>query len=224
MKKLLVSTLLPAFVFGQMTITSQEVVSQTLKPDVLRSTLGFEEHSLKSDSIKTHLNTIVAEVKNFDSKSKMCSGGGYSLYPSYNYKEGKQEFNGYSAHLNFSCEFNSIDQFNALNQRIDKVIASSTKRSQGGLTWGVSDKLQDETKQTLRAAMINKTRQQASLFSKETTMQCSVISIDFGSYPRPPIAMRNAAMMDVAASAPTESPLMNDEESIVSATVSYNCQ
>ncbi|MDD2828836.1 MAG: SIMPL domain-containing protein [Sulfuricurvum sp.] len=225
MNKVYLFTLLPILVSAQMQITAQESVSQTLKPDVLRAQLSFEEHSKKSDEIKYHLNSIVSEVKKFDSKGKMCRGGGYNLSPYYNYKDQKQEFGGYNAYLNFTCEFETIEQYNTLNSALDKVLASQSKRSLGALSWGVSDKIHEQTQQNLRSAMISKTITQATDFSKSTGMKCEVNTINFGGYVQPiPMRVNKSMMLMEMASAPTESPIENDEENKLEATVTYICQ
>lgn len=226
MKKVSILALLPLLAIANMEITIQESVSQILKPDVLRGSFTFEEHSSKIDPIKTHLNTIIAEVKKFDPNGKICRGGGYHLAPMYSYKDQKQEFIGYSANLGFNCEFSSIEQYNSLNASIDKVITPATKRSLGSLSWGVSDTLQERTKQSLRHTMITKTLQQASEFTTSTKMQCRVGSINFGGTHSPvPMRLQKGMMLDmVAASAPTESPIESNEENRLDATVTYTCQ
>lgn len=225
MKKGVFLILLPVLASAQLQITTQESVSQTLKPDILRGQLSFEEHSKKSDEIKLHLNAIVSEVKKMDPQGDMCRGGGYHLSPAYSYKDQKQEFMGYNAYLNFTCEFTTIEQYNKLNSTIDKVLSTQTKRSLGALSWGVSDKIHEQTQQSLRSTMIAKTVTQASDFSKSTGMKCEVHSINFGGYaqPLPMRSEKNMLMMDTA-SAPTESPIENDEESKLEATVTYECR
>lgn len=222
-KRIAITTLMfPLWVSATMNITANEQVSQSLKPDVLQGSLSFEEQSKNSNTIKEHLNAIVAEVKKFDPKGEFCQGGGYHLSPRYNYKDQKQEFIGYSGSLNFGCEFKTIEEYNALLAKIDKVLVPSVRKSEGALSWGVSEKTQKAVKQSLRLELLRSAKAQSEAFSKETGLECSVESVNFGGVAQPRPMMMKAAMM-MADSAPTESPIQRDEESTLDATVSYIC-
>ncbi|MDD5160900.1 MAG: SIMPL domain-containing protein [Sulfuricurvum sp.] len=221
MYKFSIACLLPVLVSAQMHITTSERVETLLKPDVLRGSLSFEEQGKNQNTIKEHLNTIVAEVKRFDPNATMCQGGGYYLSPQYSYKDQKREFVGYSANLSFGCEFKSIDTYNALSTEIDKVTAVGVRKSQGELNWGVS-RVQEATAQgNLRMELLRKARDQAEAFSKETGLECFVSTVNFSGVSRPiPMMAKGMAMV---ASVPTESPIQSDETTQVEATVDYNC-
>lgn len=218
---LIMTLLTPLWAASAMNITAIEQVSQSLKPDVLQGSLSFEEQSKNSNTIKEHLNLIVAAVKEFDSKGEFCQGGGYHLSPRYSYKEQKQEFIGYSGNLNFGCEFKTIEEYNALISKIDKASAPSIRKSEGALSWGVSEKTQKAVKQLLRVELLRSAKAQAEAFSKETGMGCAVESVNFGGIAQPRPVMMKAMMM--ADSVATESPIQRDEESSLDATVSYIC-
>jgi len=223
MRKITLITALffPFLANAAMNITTNEQVSQSLKPDVLQGSLSFEEQSKNSATIKEHLNAIVAAVKGFDPKGEFCQGGGYHLSPRYSYKDQKQEFIGYSGSLNFGCEFKAIEEYNALISKIDKVSAPSVRKSEGALSWGVSEKTQKMVKQSLRVELLRSAKAQSDAFSKETGLECSVESINFGGVAQPrPIMMKAMMMADTVA---TESPIQRDEESTLDATVSYIC-
>lgn len=221
MYKFSIALFLPMMVSAQMSIIATERVDTKLKPDVLQGSMSFEEQGKNQNAIKEHLNAIVAEVKRFDPKATMCQGGGYYLSPQYSYKDQKREFIGYSANLNFGCEFKSVDLYNELSASVDKVTALSVRRSQGALNWGVSSAQEKETQEKLRMELLRKVRSQAEAFSKETGMECSVSTVNFSGISRPiPMMAKGIAMM---ASAPTESPIQSDEKSELEATVDYNC-
>jgi len=221
MQKYIVSLILPVLASAQMNVTTVERVAATVKPDVLRGSLSFEEQSKNANTIKEHLNAIVAEVKRADPKGEVCRGGGYNLSPRYNYKDQKQEFIGYSGNLSFGCEFVSIDQYNILSSVIDKVTASSVRKSQGELAWGVSASSERETQNRLRLELLRKAGVQASSFAKETGMACEVSSVNFGGTSQVrPMMMKTMAMAD---SVSTESPIQSDSESSLEATVDYSC-
>ncbi len=223
MKKitLIAALLAPLWVNAAMNITTNEQVSQSLKPDVLQGSLSFEEQSKNSNTIKEHLNLIVAAVKGFDPKGEFCQGGGYHLSPRYSYKDQKQEFIGYIGNLNFGCEFKTIEEYNALISKIDKASAPSVRKSEGALSWGVSEKTQKAVKQSLRVELLRSAKAQAEAFSKETGRECVVESVNFGGIAQPRPVMMKAMMM--ADSVATESPIQRDEESSLDATVSYIC-
>lgn len=221
-KTILITALLaPLWAIAAMNITTNEQVSQSLKPDVLQGNLSFEEESKSSNTIKEHLNAIVLAVKGFDPKGEFCQGGGYHLSPRYSYKDQKREFIGYSGNLNFGCEFKTIEDYNALIAKIDKVNVPSVRKSEGALSWGVSEKNQKMVKQGLRAELLRTAKAQADAFSKETGMVCVVESVNFGAIAQPrPIMMK--AMM-IADSVATENPIQRNEESTLDAVVSYSC-
>lgn len=219
--KFLIMFFVPVMLNAQMNITTVERVETALKPDVLQGQIGFEEQGKNQTTIKEHLNAIVAEVKRFDPNAKMCRGGGYYLSPQYSYKDQKREFIGYSANLNFSCEFKNIDTYNELSTAIDKVTASGVRKNQGALNWGVSNVREAEVQGAMRLELLRKARNQSEVFSKETGMECLVSSVNFGGTSRPmPIMAKGMAMM---ASAPTESPIQSDETTVLEATVDYTC-
>lgn len=221
MQKYIASIFLPILASAQMNITSVERVATNVKPDVLRGSLNFEEQSKNANTIKEHLNAIVAEVKRADPKGEVCRGGGYNLSPRYNYKDQKQEFIGYSGNLSFGCEFVSIEQYNALSASIDKVTASSVHKSQGELAWGVGVQSERETQNHLRLELLRKAGVQASLFAKETGMRCEIASVNFGGTSQVrPMMMKAMAMAD---SVSTQSPIQSDSESSLEATVDYSC-
>ena len=219
--RLLIMFFVPFAASAQMNITTVERVETSLKPDVLQGQMSFEEQGKNQNTIKEHLNAIVAEVKRFDPNAKMCQGGGYYLSPQYSYKDQKREFIGYSANLNFGCEFKSIDTYNELSAAIDKVAAPGVRKNQGALNWGVSSAREAEVQGNLRLELLRKGRNQAEAFSKETGMECLVSSVNFGGASRPiPMRAKGLAMM---ASAPTESPIQSDETTQTEATVDYTC-
>ncbi|MFY9142925.1 SIMPL domain-containing protein [Sulfuricurvum sp.] len=221
MKKWCGYLLVPLLADASMNITANEQVSAMLKPDVLRGNMSFEEQGKNQNSIKAHLNAIVAEVKRIDPAGRYCHGGGYTLSPRYSYKENKQEFIGYSGNLSFGCEFLSIDQYNDVSAAIDKVSAATVRKNQGELVWGVSAKQEDETQSRLRLELLRKGETQAKGFSKETGMECAVASVNFGGIPNA-VPMRAKGVM-MMASVPTESPIQSESESQLSATVDYIC-
>jgi hypothetical protein len=223
LSKYLLWLTLPALSYAQITITVAQSVSKTLIPNTLQGYLSFEERSKNPNDIKLHINTLVAEVKKLDPNKEMCRGGGYQLSPYYNYTNQKQEFMGYSANLSFSCEFTTIEQYNTLVSALDKTTAQNVKKTQGALTWGVNAKTKENEELELRKTMISHSLKDATVFSKEIGKECSLNGLNFGGYsqqPMPVNMMRSSMAMD---SAPTESPLQNDETITISATATYLC-
>lgn len=210
--------LFPLWANASMNITVNEQVSQSLTPDVLQGSLSFEEQSKNSATIKEHLNAIISEFKRFDPHGEFCRGGGYYLSPRYSYKDQKQEFIGYSGTLNFNCEFASIEEYNTLVTKIDKVSVPTLRKTEGALSWGVSEKAQKVLKQTLRLELLRRAQAQAELFSKEMGLECAVVTVNFEDAVQPRPMMK--AMMQ---SAPTESPIQSVEETHLEATLSYSC-
>jgi len=225
---MLVLSFLPLFACASMNITTNEHVSQALTPDVLRSQIGFEEENKSADTIKEHLNAIVASVKQFDPKGEFCQGGGYYLSPRYTYKDQKQIFNGYGGTLSFGCDFKSIDHYNALLAAIQKVKAQSVLINQSALKWEVSLKARNSTRLAMRASLLQTASEQALFFSKETKMHCEITAVSFeGAEPVQPIMMKSMLSRSNAKfkeeSVATEEPILHDETLSLSATVNYTC-
>lgn len=227
-KSLLFLSLVPLFAMAQMSITTNEHVSEALTPDVLRAQIGFEEEHKSADVIKEHLNAIVASVKQFDPKGEFCRGGGYYLAPRYSYKDQKQIFNGYGGTLSFGCDFKSIEHYNALLEAIHKIKAPTVLINQSALTWDVSLKARNSARLAMRTSLLKMASEQALFFSKETKMRCMISAVAFeGSEPPQPVMMKS--MLSRAntplkeESTPTEAPILRNETLSLDATVNYTC-
>ena len=229
MKRLYILALLclPLIACAQMSITTLESTSQTVSPDTLRATLHFTEENKNANVIKEHLNAIITQVKQWDSKSDICTGGGYHLSPRYTYKDQKQTFIGYSGTLSFSCTFNDIEAYNTLLGKIESVKASAVLSDYGALFWEVSPKVLQNTRLAMRSSLLRIAQEQASYFSNETQKQCHVSAMTFedAHINRPPLMQsmaRSTGAMKVA-SEPIQEPLHVDEVLRLSATVTYTC-
>lgn len=213
----------PFFLSADMEITTQESVSNTLIPERLRGEFSFEEEHKNSNVIKEHLNALVAEVKHFDAKNELCQGGGYRLSPSYQYKDNKPVFVGYKGNLFVSCELNSVEQYNMLVEKLEKVKSSSVITHQGALAWVVSDATQNANRLALRSSLLNVAKEQAASFSKEIHQTCGVKEVIFdNATPSHPLLMRTQASKSFS-STPTEAPLFHPETFVLNATVRYTC-
>lgn len=220
-RSILIATLLPLAMNADMSITALERVTQEVAPDILRGGISFEEQHKNPSTIKEHFNALIAEMKRNDPKGEFCRGGGFYLSPRYSYKDQKQEFIGYSGNLSFNCEFTSIDQYNTMMSGIEKVKTLSIRTVQEPLSWGVSDKIQTLTRQSLRAKLLQTAKSQADLFSKETDMTCKIAAVAFeGTQPIRPMMMKSSMIADTAL---TESPIQKNEELSLEANVNYIC-
>lgn len=221
MKKYISLLFLPMLINAQMSITATEQVSRFLAPDVLQASLGFDEQSKNINSIKTDFNIIVDEVKKFDPAAEYCNGGGYNLSPVYNYKNQKPEFVGYSGHLQFNCEFNTVEQYNALNENIKKIISNRVRTTQGALLWSVSAKTEASVEQELQLVLLKKAKAQAESFSKETLLECEVSTVKFNdvAQAKPTAKKMKATVKDIS----TQNPIQSNKKSVLEAIVAYKC-
>lgn len=221
MKKNISLLLLPMLVSAQMSITTTEQVSQLLTPDVFQGLLGFDEQSKNINSIKTDFNAIIDEVKKFDPAMQYCNGGGYNISPVYNSKSQKNEFLGYNGHLQFNCEFNRVEQYNALNENIKKIISNHVRIAQGALLWNVSSKTEASVEQELQLVLLKKAKTQAESFSKETLLECEVSTVKFNddAQAKPAAKKMKTKIKDI----PAQNPIQSNKESVLSATVLYKC-
>lgn len=217
---------LPLIGFAQMSITTLESVLRSVNPDTLRTTLHFTEENKNENAIKEHLNAIIAQIKQMDTQNEMCRGGGYHLSPRYSYKEQKKTFIGYSGTLMFTCNFPTIEAYNALLAKTESIKAPTVLLNYGALSWDVSPNVRKETRLAMRSSLLKTAHDQAGYFSKETQKKCTVSSITFeDAHANRPVALRTMARSADAlkGSEPIEEPLRGEEEIMLNATVTYTC-
>ena len=213
---------IPLLACAQMSVSTTERVTTEVAPDVLVGTLGFEEMGSESDRIKTDMNALVAEIKRFDPDGRYCRGGGYQISPRYTYKNQKQEFAGYAGTMGLSCEFQAIEQYNALNAAITPSLTPQMRIRLSPLQWQVSRAKEQKVSEGLRTALMRKISQSAAKLSEDTQMVCEPATVRIGQVPSvmPMRMLAGAAAME---SVPTESPLRSSDESVLEGSVEYRC-
>ena len=219
MRKSVVLFAVPVLAWAQMQITAVERVNTKAVPDVLRGEMVFEEHHRDAETIRGHMNAIVAAVKKGDPEARICRGGGYRLYPRYSYRDQKQEFLGYGGHLSFACDYPDIAAYDALNGLVDKSLVPGVRKTQGALSWSVSEPSRERLARGLRLELLGKAKEEAEALSAATALMCRPEKIAFIDGGRPMPVMLRA----MEASGGTESPLRGDEEISVEASVDYAC-
>lgn len=223
--------LVPLLASAQMNITTNERVSKEMIPDVLSGYTYFYEEGQNTSSIKEHLNEIVVAVKQFDPKNEFCQGGSYSVAPRYSTdKEKQEELIAYKGSLSFRCDFSSIEQYNILIAKIEKIKSKNVDMDQRQLSWSVSAKIRKDTHLALRSKLLQLGNEQAQVFSKETKMHCEVSSVNFDGRPSSQQGMVKSNMMLLEStetsankSIPTEAPIKKNEELSIDAIVNYTC-
>lgn len=204
---------------AQMSITATEHASQLLIPDVLQGFFLFDEQSKNINNIKTDFNAIVDEVKKFDPAAEYCIGSGYNFSPLYNSKSQKPELIGYGGHLQFNCEFNTIEQYNRLNESIKKIVSNRIRTSQSAFLWKSSDKTVASVEHELQLSLLRKAKIKADSFSKETSLECEVSTLKFDDIAQAKPATKKEAKNSVSA----QSTIQSNKEHALTATVVYKC-
>lgn len=229
-KVMMLIFLVPLLASAQMNITTNENATQELIPNILSGNITFGEKSQNSNTIKEHLNGIVADVKHFDPKGEFCRDGGYYITPRYNYKDQKQTLLGYSGTLSLSCGFSSIEQYNTLMLEIDKNKDKNVTLTQGALSWVLSTKIRNETYLVLRSTLLQTAKKQAEFFSKELKMNCEISSVNFDGRPFSQEGLVSSRMRLSEStgtvkneSIPTEEPIKQNKELSIDAIVNYTC-
>jgi len=215
--RLFILLFLPLTICAQMNITAYEQASKEVTPDILRVQIHFEEEHQDPNVIKEHLNALVAEMKQFDTKNEFCHGGGYYVSPRYTYKDQKQIFMGYNGSLSLGCDFSAIEQYNALLAKLEKRKGPNVRMNIGALSWSISEKVHNATLFGLRSDVLHIAQAQAQKFSDETTLLCHVSAMTFeGAQPIRPVVMETLRVK-------TEEPLQHMERLSLGATVNYLC-
>ena len=230
MKTILLPMLCLPLVLGAATkVTLNESLSLDVEPDKMHTTVAFEERASQEQPLRHHFNTLVKIVKRFNAKEGLeCRGGSYRIAPQYSWSDNRQKFLGYRGTLQFSCEFDDIDTFNALSTELDTAGTAykALKRQQGNVAWIVSDALASKSRDTLETLLIRRLAEKGDHLSEATRQHCSLLSIDFQSaaQPRPVRGMALSEGMAKAASVPIEEPIQSDSALSLGARAEYFCE
>lgn len=217
------------------TFTSNIEVLNKLTPKTFTSSPNFSasntlsnKESLSSEekaALMSSFNAVIEKV----AQSKICSGGSYSLEPSFLYKDGVQIIKGQRFFASLDCEFkeSELSAYNALMSEVDKI------SRQGGffsvnlpaLSAVFTDDELLENDKLLERLLIKEALNSAQSYSKELNQTCALKSLSPENARVVPV-LRSSLMSAKAGGAADFSaalPVTSEQSQKMSGVATYEC-
>jgi len=109
-------------------------------PDIATVSVGVQEQGttvkIVQENINTSINRVTDALKKLGINEKDIQTTNYSIYPDYDYTEGRQRIRGYTANTTVSVKVRDIDKTNDV---IDAATQSGANQV-GGVSFDVDDK------------------------------------------------------------------------------------
>lgn len=191
-------------------LNTTETVSKSVKSDTLQASFSYEVKAKTTDEIKSSLNIVLSKIKADKTAQKSCKQTNYAILPKYIYKDGSSIDDGYSGNISFSCEFDDIASFNAIDGAIDE--RNGIKKVLNSLKWGIKSSQKASVKNELRSDLLNLAKKQSERFSDELGMKCEVDALTFQDAIFP-VAFQSKVMMSA------DAPMAQDEDIFATANL-----
>lgn len=219
-----------AFIFKTQLETSNKLKPNTYlsSPNFSASNLLSNKQSLSAEdklAITKSFNAIIERIK----QDKICSGGTYSVEPTFYYKDGVSNVSGQRFFASLNCEFeaNQLDTYNTLMQDIDKIARDGGYFSVNlpALEASFTQEELVKNNQILFQALLKKALEGENNFSKDLNKICKLK--DFESQDNAHFAPILKASL-LSASSKKEGfssslPVVGEQTQILSAFASYEC-
>ena len=162
-------------------------------PDTANVNFGITntQNSITSaqDQTNSIINKIVSDLKNLGINSKDIRTTNYSIYPNYNYLEGKQTIDGFTVSANIEVKITPIDK---LNQAID-LASRNGANMVSGVQFVLNDKEKEKLEQVARKEAIANAKKKAKALADESGVVLGkFINISESGLSLPPIPMYSA--------------------------------
>ena len=226
---IIIPLMLTSVYAGPTLLKVRQSANQELVPSMMHTTIAFEAKGQNPNAIKADLNTLVVAAKQ-KQEGLICSGGSYTVAPWYEWDGKKNRFMGYVGNNAFSCEFETIDPYNTLVGRFDKLVGgmSSVKMTQYPVEPFIPESTITKTIDTLQQTIVNDALLKAKAFSQTLKQECRIQAILFVDEPHAimePMAGRAMVMKaQMEQSVAIEAPLQKGQTVSQTATVELVCQ
>lgn len=156
-------------------------------PNTANISLGISNTGTNIVSVQSQTNTIINKItqdlKNLGIEEKNIKTTNYSIYPNYNYAEGKQTVNGYTVAANITTKITPIEK---LNQAID-LATKNGANTIGGISFTVNDNDLEKLKSKARKQAIAKAKEKAKSIANEAGISLGkIINVsESGDFSRP---------------------------------------
>lgn len=190
-------------------------------PDKMSSQLIIKGSHHSDEILKTNLERV---VKAMQKRQNVCSGGGYRIYPLYDYKKTPAVLTGYQGRIQFSCEFQSAEEFaKGLSTIKEQMNPSLLQLEQTPITWNISLPQRESTIEELHQQAITYALSYRTKLNR-LLGQCQLTKIDLNPQ-TPSIYPRHAKMMAMEAQQDmTTAPIPTTETVSLTAALSYECR
>lgn len=161
-------------------------------PDASFITLGIQSNGqtvkVVQDQINSVINKVSESIKKLGVDAKDIQTTSYNINPNYDYSQGGQRINGYSASTNLSVKVSQIEK---INEVIDAATSNGANQV-AGINFDVSDKtrLQNEAREKA-VANAKKKGEDAARIAGFRLGRIINYNENLGGYPLP-VSLRNA--------------------------------
>lgn len=195
----------------------------TALPDVASFSIGVQtEKSSIADAQKDNtdkMNAIVKAMKDFGITDEDIRTSNYSIYPQYNYLDGRQSLRGYQVSQDVTVKVRDLSKVGDIFAKAGDLGANTV----GGLQFMVDDP--DQFKQEARVEAIKKAQEKAQFLAKETDIKLGKIVSFYEYSPEQPVyydgIMKAEAAVGMGGGAPAPSIQPGSSEITVTVNVSY---
>jgi len=195
----------------------------TTSPDQAEISFGItiSKPTVKAaqDEANQTINNISDSLKKLGVKSEDIKTTNYSVYPNYDYNNGRQKITGYNVNANLLVKFHDFD---ILNQAIDGATSLGANQV-GGINFTLSDAKQSEAQNQARVDAVKQAKQKAESLAAASGIKLGkLINVTENQNPSYPVPMYAKADMAMGAgeSAPTRVE-PGSQEVTISVTLSY---
>ena len=199
--KLLITLLLSANVFA-LEIFKSSSFTKTLKPSFQSAAFSIDHKSMYD----TQIESIFKRIIHAASKSDICKGGEYRIYPSYKYINNERISDGYRSNIRFECEFKDIKKYEKV---LDDIKEFGVKILQEKINYKVTEEEKLSAKKLLeKEAFLYAKEYRDSL--EEFFSSCTIESIKFDQDQLSQAPYRAMAMESVSFKTTVTSPIEED--------------
>ncbi|KKU87987.1 MAG: hypothetical protein UY16_C0015G0025 [Candidatus Gottesmanbacteria bacterium GW2011_GWA2_47_9] len=168
-----------------------------LSPDIAVISAGVTSQAATAKAAQNQLNSAINAVSDAVKKAgvdaKDLQTTGYTIYPTYDYTEGRQRITGYQANANLTIKVRDIEKANGV---VDAATDAGANQV-GGISFDVDDKTKAQNE--AREQAVAEAKKKAEAAAKIAGFSLGRIinyNEDFGGYPRPIPLMAKAEMAD----------------------------
>jgi len=187
-------------------VSTGEAELETI-PDEASISLGINVQqptvALAQDEANRVINSISERLKSMGINKEDIKTQNYSIYPNYNYENGKSNISGYRVTANLAVKLTDFEKLNAV---IDMATTEGANQV-GGINFSISKEKEAEIKRQAREDAIADAKKSAEELARLSGVKLGKV-VDVSeyrndSYPVPMMARTELAVMDYESKAPT---------------------